>query len=155
MTRFIQKLILSGCLFGILVPAMAEDYRYLTIKRNDGNEASVSLQPLKLTFTNGKLQLFSAEGVETMELNTLTSMWLSTAPTSIKQTSGDRFALQIEDKSLFVRGIKGNTLTLYDVQGIPVRSAKPVNGIGKLDISGLSPGIYLLKTQSQTLKFSL
>jgi len=122
-----KKLLMTVIVMTGMLPALADDYSYLTFELTDGTKTSVSSTALTITIQNGKLMVGSQE----FNLTDLSKMYFSFFDDSadvIKEVNRDDFE-EVTD--------------IYDLQGRKVNEEQ------------MKSGIYVIKTKKGTFKVSL
>lgn len=139
------------------LPAQADDYAYLTLKYG-GVEESVALASVKkITFEGTNLQLVTQTGTSEYALSTMQKLFFSATPTALQTVTGKEtngLAYDAAACRLTVGAAAGATrLTVYAVNGTPVRQLMVPAGGTELSLSGLPRGLYVARAGGQTLKF--
>ena len=122
-----KKLLMTVIVMTGILPALADDYSYLTFELTDGTKTSVSSTALTITIQNGKLMVGSQE----FNLTDLSKMYFSFSDDSadvIKEVNRDDFE-EVTD--------------IYDLQGRKVNEEQ------------MKSGIYVIKTKKGTFKVSV
>lgn len=122
-----KKLLMTVIVMTGMLPALADDYSYLTFELTDGTKTSVSSTALTITIQNGKLMVGSQE----FNLTDLSKMYFSFSDDSadvITEVNRDDFE-EVTD--------------IYDLQGRKVNEEQ------------MKSGIYVIKTKKGTFKVSL
>ena len=122
-----KKLLMTVIVMTGMLPALADDYSYLTFELTDGTKTSVSSTALTITIQNGKLMVGSQE----FNLTDLSKMYFSFSDDSadvIKEVNRDDFE-EVTD--------------IYDLQGRKVNEEQ------------MKSGIYVIKTKKGTFKVSV
>lgn len=137
----IMKLLFFCCAMALSATASAQSYSYLTLRKAAGDETSLKVDGLKITFSDGQLVAVNGEKTVTLPLSEMGSMFFSTQPTAIASTSVAKG---------FEASIVNGTLHATVPNGVQV---KVYSSDGRLmPTSGLHPGVYVVKAGSQTLK---
>lgn len=122
-----KKLLMTVIVMTGMLPALADDYSYLTFELTDGTKTSVSSTALTITIQNGKLMVGSQE----FNLTDLSKMYFSFSDDSadvITEVNRDDFE-EVTD--------------IYDLQGRKVNEEQ------------MKSGIYVIKTKKGTFKVSV
>ena len=122
-----KKLLITVIVMTGMLPALADDYSYLTFELTDGTKTSVSSTALTITIQNGKLMVGSQE----FNLTDLSKMYFSFSDDSadvIKEVN---------------RGDFEEVTDIYDLQGRKVNEEQ------------MKSGIYVIKTKKGTFKVSV
>jgi len=131
-----RKTILSLALMLSALTASAADYSYLTFQLLDGVQQSVSMNGLKIVFSNGNMvaQSTSGETLATIAVASLDKMFFTAEPTGIRQ------ATAMPDD--------GGLITAYTASGMMAgQFAKRSDMLGHLP-----KGIYVIKQNGHTSK---
>ena len=122
-------------LFTLLgIGAWADEYPYLVFENTDGSTKVVSVESLKITFSDGNLVAVSNNGGANIPLATLAKMYFSASST--------------------LDGLNGTELrtagqgAVYNLQGIRVGTLQ--NGSNSL--KGLPQGVYVIERNGKTEK---
>lgn len=148
MKRFLT--LLSALLLTLSVSA--QTYSYLTVKTSDGTEKSLSLDGLRLTFSNGSLQAVNTAEAASFSLSDLSSMYFSVNATGIQAVTSDVAASSILGGRLTVDAPAGTVVKVYNVSGqlvgTYVKSASGAETLG----GALAHGVYIVRAGSSTSK---
>ncbi len=123
-------------------PAMADNYSYLTIKKNDtaGTEQSVALSTLKkITFESGSMILTTTSGSTSFTLTELSNMYFASTATGILGTTDDE---------------SNGILRVYATSGVKMAEYTSGTKISDIDLSNLPKGVYFIKSNGKTIKVS-
>lgn len=142
-------MILSGV---CTLHASANDYKYLTLQNLNGEENSLSLNGLTLTFADGNLQAKQNGAVRTYALAALSKMYLSNSATGISSVEAKRTAVSLSGSTLKIQAPQGTQARVFDAQGRVVLSTTIGKDGAPASVSLLLPGIYTVKAGSETLK---
>ncbi|MGI6223900.1 MAG: hypothetical protein ACOYJG_09835 [Prevotella sp.] len=115
----------------VALPMMADDYAYLNIATSSGSETSLSVSNLEIVYSDGKLVATNDDGTQSFTLTDLTKMYFSTT-TGISS----------------VNATEESPITVYSVSGALVGTFKNADEARQ----NLTPGVYLFKSQSKTVK---
>ncbi|MBR1594046.1 MAG: hypothetical protein IJ692_00020 [Alloprevotella sp.] len=126
----IKKLLLTCLLalpFGV---AMADDLPYMTFETSDGGSKTISVEGLKITFSDGTMTAQNTDTEYSVPVASLTKMYFASTNTGIAEV-GDA-------------PVMGE---VYNLQGIRVGTAAPTG-----DIQGVPTGVYVIKRGGVTRK---
>ena len=136
-----RRLLLSFVLLAACgMAALADDYNYLTVIQGGQTTYGFELRKVKkITFDNDKLTVNSIDGKETdVLLSTLQRLaFTSSLPVGIQSA---------------VASTARKPIYIYNVSGQMIRYFDGTSEQGKLNLSDLPQGIYLLKQGSETRK---
>lgn len=141
----------------VSLPALADDYSFLTFQYG-GVQQSVALTSLKkITFSGGKMLATTADGVHSFDLNTMEKMFFSATATALTTTTADCIGLVYDAASQTVR-VGGNTggamLNVYFLNGsLALRTPVAAEG-ASVSLASLPKGVYVVKLNGQTLKIT-
>ena len=133
---FMRKFVLLLMVWGSTLVAQAEDYPYLTFEMTDGSKVSVSVESLKLSFSETTL----TAGSQTFTISNLSKMYFTatsettTGVESIDNLSIDRMLSKDDD--------------IYDLSGKLV--LRGTSSKGKL-----TRGVYIIKTKEGISKIAV
>ena len=113
------------------------DYPYLVFQQSDGTVQSVAVESLVLTIDNGQLVATNASGTQSFTLSQLSQMYFATNVTAI----GEVETATITDQPVEVFTLAGTAVGKFE----NISQAK----------AALSKGIYVVKSESQTLKIAV
>lgn len=137
----IFKLLFFCCAMAISTTASAQSYSYLTLRKAVGDETSLKVDGLKITFSNGQLVATNGEETVSVPLSEMGSMFFSAQPTAIASTSAaGGFEASIVHGTFHATVPAGVEVKVYSTDG------------RLMPTSGLQPGVYVVKAGSQTLK---
>lgn len=136
--KHLFTLLLSLCALG----ASAQQGNYLTFRQNSGNETSLSLEGLKITFSNGQLVATNGTQQATFALSDMSKMYFSATPTLISQATGseEHCEARIEGGRLHVTAPEGASVSVYAADG------------RLMPHEGLQRGAYLVRIGQKVLK---
>lgn len=146
-----RKRIIAYLLLAVSIPAMAEDYQYLTVAQSS-TEKSIELASIrKITFEagSGNMVVTTTEGEERFPLSEMGKMFFSATPTAIEAMPMESEGMKIEKGVLKVKG--EGLLRIYTANGSLQRMAK-VNGEANISLENLSKGTYIISLGNQTIK---
>ena len=136
-----RRLLLSFVLLAACgMAALADDYNYLTVIQGGQTTYGFELRKVKkITFDNDKLTVNSIDGKETdVLLSTLQRLaFTSSLPVGIQSA---------------VASTARQPIYIYNVSGQMIRHFDGTSEQGKLNLSDLPQGIYLLKQGTETRK---
>lgn len=141
----------------VSLPALADDYGFLTFQYG-GVQKSVALASMKkITFSGGKMLAATTDGVHSFDLNTMEKMFFSSTATALTTVSADRTGLSYDAASQTVQvGEQGGNATLhvYFLNGsLALRTPVPAGGT-TVSLATLPKGVYVVKLNGQTLKIT-
>lgn len=146
-----RKRIIAYLLLAVSIPAMAEDYQYLTVAQSS-TEKSIELASIrKITFEagSGNMVVTTTEGEERFPLSEMGKMFFSATPTAIEAMPMESEGMKIEKGVLKVKG--EGLLRIYTANGSLQHMAK-VNGEANISLENLSKGTYIISLGNQTIK---
>ena len=135
-----KRYLLSIALGLAALTAGAQQTDYLTLRMADGTECSVPSSGLTLTFGNGQMTVRSAQGTTNYALTSLTQMWFAATPTAISSLSGSNAGIRIVGGQVVATGIAPADIRVFTPDGREVGQ------------SGLTRGLYIVRTPQQTYK---
>lgn len=138
-----MKQLLSALLLcAAVLPASAQSYDYLTFKKTTGEEASLSIDKLKITFANDNLVATNGTETFTAPVADMSKMFFSTNPTAVSTVVANDNGLHasIVNGQLKVNAPAGSRVSVYSIDGRQVGTAH------------LTKGTYLVRVNNQTLK---
>lgn len=147
-----KKRIVTYLLFAASIPAMAEDYQYLTVTRNS-TEKSIELACIKkITFeaNAGNVVVTTTEGEERFPLSEMEKMFFSVTPTAIEAMPMQSEGMKLVKGELKVKG--EGMLRIYNASGSLQRMAQ-VKGETSISLENLPSGTYIVNLGNQTIKF--
>lgn len=147
-----KKRIVTYLLFAASIPAMAEDYQYLTVTRNS-TEKSIELASIKkITFeaNAGNVVVTTTEGEERFPLSEMEKMFFSVTPTAIEAMPMQSEGMKLVKGELKVKG--EGMLRIYNASGSLQRMAQ-VKGETSISLENLPSGTYIVNLGNQTIKF--
>lgn len=130
-----RKAVLTLLIAVTALAARAYDYPYLAFETTGGEVTTVAVESLSLAIADGSLVATNAEGTHTFALSELSSMRFCVSPTSVAATDID---FNSEVQVVSVSGIEFGRFANID----EARKALPA-------------GVYLMKSNKQTLKIAI
>ena len=135
-----KRYLLSIALCLAALTAGAQQTDYLTLRMADGTECSVPSSGLTLTFGNGQMTVRSAQGATNYALTSLAQIWFAATPTAISSLSGSNAGIRIVGGQVVATGIAPADIRVFTPDGREVGQ------------SGLTRGLYIVRTPQQTYK---
>lgn len=138
-----KQLIMTLLLGGISLSASAQSYEYLTFQKVSGDEFSMAIDHLKITFDQGNLTATDGSKTVSVALNDMNKMFFSVLPTAIDQATAnnsEQVAATIVNGQLHVTAPTGSKVCVYDIDGRQVNAQH------------LTKGTYLVRINNTTLK---
>lgn len=137
-----KQALLTIALFVASLAASAQTYSYITFRLTNGNEESISIDKLKITFADGKLNATSASGSTSIALADLSSFFFSETVTGIASAKVEEHAVSVEGGAVLVDGAPATNVRVRTAEGREVPA------------TGLTKGIYLVTIGNVTYKVS-
>lgn len=142
---------------GIVISNINSQTLSLNIKKSDTTEKNIPLSGLrKLTFTGTDLVVsYLAGNSENVSLSLINKMVFGPYTALVNTYDNADMAVYPNPTSDFIslkNVVAGSSVDIYSLSGIKLMSV--VAGTEKIDVSKLSRGVYLLKSNSQVFKFS-
>lgn len=133
---FMRKFVLLLMVWGSSLVAQAEDYPYLTFEMTDGAKVSVSVESLKLSFSETTL----TAGSQTFTISNLSKMYFTT-------TSETTTGIEYID-NLSIDRLLSKDDEVYDLSGKRVLSRTSSN-------AKLKRGVYIIKSKDGISKIAV
>lgn len=130
-------------LSGAALTASAQSFEYLTFKKVNGDEFSMGIDHLKITFNDGILTATDGNKTQTVALNEMSKMFFSLTPTAIEQTAvatNEQIEATIVNGKLKVKAPAGSNVQVYSIDG------------RQMNAQHLTKGTYLVRINDKTLK---
>lgn len=131
-----RKFVLLLMVWGSALVAQAEDYPYLTFEMTDGAKVSVSVESLKLSFSETTL----TAGSQTFTISNLSKMYFTT-------TSETTTGIEYID-NLSIDRLLSKDDEVYDLSGKRVLSGTSSN-------AKLKRGVYIIKSKDGISKIAV
>jgi len=147
-----RRLLTTVCVLMAAFQVFATDYKYLTFQKKDGNESSLPLSGLKLSFNSGVLTTSQNGTKTTYEVIDLAKMYFSETATAIQSVQNSHTAVSLQGSSLNINAPAGTLSRVFDASGKLVMSTTISSDGTPTHVDLLLPGIYVVKTGKQTLK---
>lgn len=124
------------------MPAAAQSYEYLTFQETDGTEASLAIDNLKITFSDGTLLAENGSEQTSYAISALNKMYFSTTATGITSAANQASDLSVSIKNgkLVVEGATDQAVSIYSLDGRQVAR------------QGLTSGVYIVRVGNQAFK---
>ncbi len=138
-----KKFYLFFLFLGLSLCSFAQSYDYLTLRTADGTEKSLSVDGLRITFSDGKLLARNGKEEAQVALADMACMFFATTPTAIESLAAadaDGLRVQIRGGRLVTNAPAGSEIQVYTLDG---RRA-PQQGLGN--------GAYLVRVNGRTFK---
>lgn len=135
-----KRLLLLLTLVAGLLTSSAQTLDYLTIRTMDGNEQSLSLDQLKLTFADGKMVATAQGETTTFDFANLDFMFFTAQATAIESAANAAISVSIVDGNLRTNAPSGSVIHVFTPDG---------KSVGQ---NGLSRGVYLIQINGRTYK---
>lgn len=136
-----KNIILSLLLSGVSLTAAA-DNDYMMFQKTNGEEFSLSVDHLKITFANGAMNATDGTNSVSVALTEMKKMYFSATPTTgiAQATTADAVSATIENGQLHVTAPAGSRVSVYSLDGRQVGTQH------------LTKGTYLVRINQTTLK---
>jgi len=145
------RFILLTLTIAIGMPAMADDYKFLSISQTD-NVATVEVDNIdKITFDTADMVLHLSNGTEQrFPLANLSKMSFNNDPSSIVTLEHSGSSIYYDGDVLRVNVAAGERMSIYNMKGEQVFTS---NHTTTLQLNNLPKGIYIVKAgQNETKK---
>lgn len=122
--------------------AHAQSYDYLTLKQANGTETSLSIDNLRITFSDGQLVADNGVQIVSVPLADMDKMFFALEATglnTVSSTADAAPAFRIE-KGRLITDAPAGSVSIYGTDGRQVPA------------SGLAPGVYVVKIKGQSFK---
>lgn len=136
--RIMKKKLLTLSLACLpFVAANADTYPYLSFETQDGTTRSVSVESLAITFSDGKL--LASNGTDSYEISvaSLSRMYFSTD--------------NLTGISTVKSGETSGNMEVYSLSGVRIGTFASAEALR----SGVSAGVYIVKSNGKTLKVTV
>lgn len=147
---------LAVCSFSLAAHAASPDDTQMCVVSKDGNTKTFNLRDLKkIVFHESELSIVDCNDKENKaEYSKLRKLWFLLKPTDVSSVTTKRLFVSYRDEAIYVDGwTEGNAdVAIYDVGGSLCTTLKAWNG-GKINVSHLPKGMYILKIKSYSMKF--
>ncbi len=138
-----KNIILSLLLSGVSLTAAA-DNDYMMFQKTNGEEFSLSVDHLKITFANGAMNATDGTKSVSVALTEMNKMYFSATPTTgiahATAATTDAVSATIENGELHVTAPAGSRVSVYSLDGRQVGTQH------------LTKGTYLVRINQTTLK---
>lgn len=138
-----KKFFLSLLLGGVALTAAA-DNDYMVFQKTSGEEFSLNVDHLKITFADGAMNATDGKNSFSVALSDMNKMFFSANPTmGIEQATtatSDVVSATIENGQLYVTAPVGSRVSVYSLDGRQVAT------------NYLTKGTYLVRINNTTLK---
>lgn len=128
----------------------------LVVSSSEGNEMVELSKISEITFENNKMMLTTTDEVlqeyDIANIENLTFDFSSNVKECITQTLGD-ITFKNNHGIITLSGTGELNAQVYDMKGCVVTGATGKNSV-MLDLTALSNGVYIIKTNNKTIKFT-
>lgn len=135
-----KKLLLSLLCAFLGLTAGAQSLDYIVLQKADGQQVSLPVAGLKITFNQQTLHAVSGQQTADFQLSDMAKMFFSATPTAIEHVTSSQEKVRIVNGKLLVDAPAGTKVTVYTLDG------RQVEG------NSLPHGIYLVKVNGKTYK---
>ncbi len=134
--------------------AQAEFYPYLVFTQLDNTEQSISVDGLKITFSDGNLCATQGSQTLTLPLTALSGMHFATSPTGIEAVSTQNATTKasIKGRQISVTTTEPASVTIYNAWGMQLAATTLSAGETRLVTDALPTGIYAVVINGKTQK---
>ena len=145
------RTILATMLFALTsISALADDYRYLIISGDNGQNSYSVSNIQKITFDATNMVLHLSDGTEQqLPLAGLQKMFFSAEGLGIATPGTAQSKMHFERGTLRAELAKGESVAVYNMKGEKVFSA---NESGTYDLTGFARGVYIIKVGPEARK---
>lgn len=149
------KIVLLSVMTMMASTAVAE-INYLRVNLSNGTNASFALaDDPKVSVTNNTLQVETSTQTITVQFEDLKNFTFHDSTTGIDKEAIDKH-FQLENGIISFDGLKaGETVAVYSISGIVMlQTSASTDGCATIDTSTLPIGVYVVRTNSTTIKIS-
>lgn len=125
------------------ISATAQTYNYLTLQKTDGEEKSLTISGLKITFSDGNLVATNSTSSATIPLSQMQKMYFSSKATGIESaaTSPSEINASIVNGRLQLNVPEGSQVQIYSIDGRKMSAE-----------STFTKGVYVVRVGNQSIK---
>lgn len=151
-----KKLILAALLFCISIGVNAQEYQ-MVVQKTDGTETTYSYDDLtSITFYDEGIYIHPnsySSYITELKFSEISKIYFITY-SSLNETSKDAVLLYPNPatSSLRIAGAENERVEIYSMDGKMVYNG--INNGSEINVSSLEKGIYAVKINGKTLKFS-
>lgn len=143
-----------------LAATASADTLYMHVQTSDGNWQVFSLDQVdRLTFTGGKMTALTAEGttVASFPSSSLVSMNFDeiSAPSGVESAVADPAELSVSGNVITYAGKEPAAVEIFDAAGRAIEAISAVENGQSIDLSALSPDVYIVKAGLSTIKIAV
>lgn len=138
-----KQLLMTLALGTVALTASAQSYEYLTFQQTNGNEFSMNIDHLKITFADGNMIATDGTKTQSVALTDMNKMFFSLTPTAINTptlAANKQVAASIVNGQLHVTAPAGSQVRVFTLDGRQVGT------------NHLTHGSYLVRINNLTLK---
>jgi hypothetical protein len=147
--KFIRTILTSVVAALCSLTALADDYQYLTVSSDGGQNSYTVSNIQKITFDATNMVLHLSDGTtQQLPLAGLQKMFFSSEGSGIA-VGTMQSKMQFNGGMLRAEMADGERLTVYNMKGVEVFSA---NESGTYDLTTLTRGVYIVKVGNATKK---
>lgn len=147
-----KRYLLASLLLSAGITTNALNYNYLILKQSDGNEIAIKGNGLRITYDSVNINASSEDGITSLPLSTLHSMYFSqTLPASINKLHSNNAEVNIKSRTITIKLASHANISISDIKGMSIghfHSCKTNETI----ILNLQPGTYILKIDEDISK---
>jgi hypothetical protein len=148
------KNVLAGLLLMVATSTQADNYAYLNVNTNAGENSYTVTNINKITFDTDNMVLHLTDGTTTaLPLTGLDKMWFSNQGTGISTlNAADNVQMNVQGGMLTVTSDTPVHVTLYNIGGTMMSEAQTENGEAQLNLRGMTKGVYIVRINGKAQK---
>ena len=147
-----SRLFCAALFFMAAIQVSATGYKYLTLQKQGGDESSLLLDGLKLTYSGGVMTAIQNGTTASYQVSTLAKMFFTESATAVNTAEADNTVVSLQGASLIVNAPVGTVARVYDALGKLIMSTKITSNGAPSSLGRLQPGIYNVVAGEQTIK---
>lgn len=128
------------CSLAMGATSHAQSLDYLTFRTTNGNEQSLPIDGLKMTFSNGQLLVHTPAEQAVFALDDLSCFFFTAEASAVHPVEDGAIRVSIVNGRLQTNAPAGSRIAIYATDGRQVAG------------TGLHPGTYIVKVNNQTFK---
>lgn len=144
--KFIRN-ILTTLLLAFCCSMQADNLAYLSIVQTDG-QTNFNINTIRrITFSDGYMVFALTDNTEQkLPLSSLSRMFFSAdGVDAIKTVESQKPAFALQEGVLSVEAQEGTQVTIYDMNGRPVRNTTAQKAGTSINLNGMSKGVYIVR----------
>lgn len=134
--------------------AQSQDMTYLNVVTGDASESYLISSLQKITFQDGKMQVFSTDVTSDYTLSSLEKLYFSASGTGILSSlaGNERIYYDSISECIYMENTDASQITIYDLNGVVVKKISASKNQNVVSLADLSKRGYLVRVNNTVIK---